>query len=187
LEKKNVTQLADSALSMGCAQAARLPAVEALVREYGPALIRFFERRTGNRAEAEDLSQEVFVRLAQHSGHTSVQHISAYVFQTARNLLQDKARYDASRGLGQQVSLENIVETGEGIPAERVYDGERALARTLEALQELPPKCRQVFLLHRFEGKTYRQIAKAFGISVSGVEKQIMRALLHLQRRIGPR
>ena len=53
------------------------------------------------------------------------------------------------------------------------------------ALAKLKPKTRAIFLLHRREGLTYAQIAVEAGLSVSGVEKQMMKAIAHIDRELG--
>jgi RNA polymerase sigma-70 factor (ECF subfamily) len=57
------------------------------------------------------------------------------------------------------------------------------LERVLEVLDELPPKCRTTFLLHRFEGLSYSQIARRLGVSRSAIEKQMMHVIQILADR----
>src|SRR5688500_7184505 len=66
-----------------------------LSREFRPALMAFFLRRIKNHAEAEDLTQEVFVRLARQNDQ-EIENASAFIFHIASNLLRDKIRRSKS-------------------------------------------------------------------------------------------
>ena len=71
-----------------------------------------------------------------------------------------------------------------GLSIDQVAQDTRISPRFLEALDQLPPRCRQVFLLQRYDDLTYTSIAKRLSISVSAVEKHMMRALLHFQAQL---
>lgn len=74
----------------------------ALSRRFRPALMAYFVRRLRNHAEAEDLTQEVFLRLAQREAG-SVEAPERYMFRTAANLLADRARRNKARANGLEV------------------------------------------------------------------------------------
>lgn len=157
--------------------------LEALDRRFRPALMAFFARRLGNRAEAEDLTQEVFVRLA--SSAERADHADAYVFQIAANLLTDRSRRVAVRG-----HYADAVKSSE---QQRVtpHDGERILLAkenlqiVVAALNELPQRTRDVFLLSRLERIPHAQLAEMFAISVSAIQQHIVKAAKHLAARTG--
>ena len=65
------------------------------------------------------------------------------------------------------------------------FDALEMLEAYEAALLKLKPKTRRIFLLHRREGLTYAQIAAEAGLSVSGVEKQMMKAIAHIDRALG--
>lgn len=153
-------------------------------REFRPALMAFFLRRSQSHSEAEDLTQEVFIRIASKSD-VSMRSAEAYVFQVAANLLRDrgrraKVRQDYAAGM----------RTVEGLGVEqldpyRVAAGREQLACLDAALADLPERTRQVFLLFRFENVSQRAIADGFGISISAVEKHLSRAMTHLIQELG--
>ncbi|MFP4166278.1 MAG: sigma-70 family RNA polymerase sigma factor [Opitutales bacterium] len=68
-------------------------------------------------------------------------------------------------------------------PAEAL-DTREAYGLLREAIRELPERCREAFVLHRFEGLRHRDIAKRLGISQSTVEKHIAAALVHLRHEL---
>ena len=61
--------------------------------------------------------------------------------------------------------------------------GKRKVEELNRALMELPERTRAIFLLHRFEGHKYSEMARQFGVSTSSVEKHMMEAIRHLKAR----
>jgi RNA polymerase sigma-70 factor (ECF subfamily) len=155
----------------------------ALLERLRPSLLRFFVRRSRSAADAEDLVQEVFVHLARHAGGEPIRYPERYVFRIATNVLRDGLRRGAVRRSGDHVSLQDIDEEAEAPSAERVYHGEKLLEQVLGVLDELTPKCRTTFLLQRFEGLSYSQIARRMGVSRSAIEKQMMHVIQVLSDR----
>ncbi|WP_417613421.1 RNA polymerase sigma factor [Parasphingorhabdus sp.] len=153
-------------------------------RDYRPALIAFFLRRTCNYAEAEDLAQEVFVRIASKD-HAAMRQTDAYIFQVAANLLRDRSRraqvrtdYAARLRLSDEFGIDPL-------DPHRITAGRQSLALLTSALAELPDRTRQIFMLFRYEQIDQRTIAESFGISVSAVEKHVHRAMANLIKALG--
>lgn len=162
-----------------CEQTGRDSLQQSLSARYRAPLMAFFNRRTGDYGEAEDLAQEVLVRVLQRNELGGVESPDAYVFKIARNLLNDRARRADVRQK-YQAELELREEGAEGLSAERVLQGKEELARALSALAELKEKTRDIFILSRLEGMKYREIADLYGMSVSGVEKHLIQAFAHI-------
>ena len=154
-------------------------------REYRNPLHAFFARRLGSDADLDDLVQEVFYRIFVLGRQDQLENPQAYVFQVAANLIRDRSRRAVTRSkMSRQLALENANRVEE-ISPERVLQGRQAISVLRAALEELPPRTRAVFLLHRFEGFKYREIAKRLGISPSSVEKHMMAAIKHVFARMG--
>jgi RNA polymerase sigma-70 factor (ECF subfamily) len=144
----------------------------------------FFLRRVGNHSEAEDLTQEVFVRLAR-SGGAQIREADAYIFRVATNLVRDRARRERVRA-EYVASFSTLDGIGiEALDPHRIAAGREALAQIMAALTELPERTRQIFLLFRYEQIDQRTIAESFGISVSAVEKHIHKAMAKLISSVG--
>jgi len=153
----------------------------------GP-LLRFFLRRIRDRAQAEDLTQEVLLRVLRSSDGELIANPQAYVFKAAANLLRDHRRRHVRNPILQALSLDELVaESGERLvedrSPERVLLGEATLEEALEALGELNELTRNVFILFRLENMQQKEIAALYGIGLSTVEKHVMRAMLHLTNR----
>jgi RNA polymerase sigma-70 factor (ECF subfamily) len=164
--------------------AAKVSDLVFLSREYRPALMAFFLRRVRDHSEAEDLTQEVFVRLTNHSGE-EVECSSAYVFQVASNLLKDRVRRYRTR-LDYRSSIGEIESHYvDQLDPHRVAAARDSIAAMCKALGELNDITRQVFVLYRLEGMNKAVIADSFGLSISSIEKHITKATVFLTRRFG--
>ncbi|HET7085586.1 MAG TPA: sigma-70 family RNA polymerase sigma factor [Rhizomicrobium sp.] len=156
------------------------------------ALMSYFLRRTGNRCEAEDLTQETFARLIGSSSFERADEANAFVFRVASNLLRDRAR-SARRRRKPESSLQIVavdeiaLELTEDRGPERVLIGRESLSQVLDSLGELGERTKSIFILFRLEGMKQKDIAALYGIGLSTVEKQVMAAMVHLARRFGPR
>jgi RNA polymerase sigma-70 factor (ECF subfamily) len=149
-------------------------------RAEAPRLARYFRSRIAAPDDASDLVQEAFARLAGLVGRGSLAHPAAYLQRIARNLV-----YDRSKRL--EVRLARFhVPIGEGVEpqvppqqADRI-EAEDVMRLYRQALSELPPKTAEVFMLHRVEDLTYREIGLRLGISVPTVQYHFARALAHI-------
>lgn len=158
--------------------------LQALANRFQQPLRSFFRKRVYDPQEADDLVQEVFVRLSQQGSKRSIENPEAYIFQMAANLLRDRARRSKSRMTALRELCHRSENRIEEISPERVLQGRQGLADVHRALAELPERTRVIFVLHRFEELRYSEIASRLGISVSGVEKQMMDAIRHLAVRV---
>tara|TARA_R110000782_G_scaffold268689_1_gene365575 strand:- start:110385 stop:110834 length:450 start_codon:yes stop_codon:yes gene_type:complete len=144
----------------------------------------FFSRRIANKSEAEDLTQEVFSRLAQ-ANEVSIKSPEHYVFQIAANLLRDRSRRAQVRfAYSEQKRMEDFRELDEIDPF-RITVGREHVSIIRTEIAKLPEKTRNIFVLYKFEDIDKAAIAGSFGLSVRMVEIHIRRALLILSERLG--
>ena len=136
-------------------------------------LHRLIYRIVGNRAVAEDVAQDVFVKLHDRAlGPTD----HGLLFRTAQNLALDHLRAQRVRDAHARTALPEQHIEDQPLP-DHVMDGRQRLHALLAALKALPPRTQQIFLLNRVDGLSQLQIAKVLGLSVSTVEKETIRAL----------
>lgn len=152
---------------------------------------RFLTSRLGSRDEAEDVLQELFLKLSRTDPSQKVQNPAAYLFRMALNLARDHRR-ERSRARARDsdwVAARYVMAGTEPVAdipsAESGYHAKQRLAAIREAIDELSPQCRRVFLLHKFEGLSHEDVARQVGISRSTVEKHMNTALKYLIRRLG--
>lgn len=158
--------------------------LERLHRTYRPALIRYFSRRTGSHAEAEDLTQELFIRLA-NSRTRTVTSAEAFLFQVAANLIRDRARREKVRA-DYRAAIQSIEGVGiDPFDPHRIAVSRDAIEALHQAIADLPEKTRRIFVLYRLENIDKQTIADSFHLSRSSVDKHISRALALLIDRMG--
>jgi RNA polymerase sigma factor (sigma-70 family) len=147
-------------------------------------LRRFVRRRVASREDAEDVIQEAYFRLLRYLADHEVENEEHLLVTAARNLAADSLRRRRTR---YQTAIDYAVITATEqncLTPEDELDIQQRLHHVADALALLPPRCREVFLLHRVDNLTYSQIAEHCGISVSTVEKHIARACLLMDARI---
>ena len=157
--------------------------MEALNHRFRPALLAFFLRRVENAAEAQDLTQEVFLRLVNVDRRT-VDSTEAFIFQIASNLLRDRHRRDRVRSEHQASVLAEEDAGLDVLDPSRHAASSQSLQQLLDALKELPEIVRSIFILYRIEHMDKREIARGFQISASTVDRQLARAMQHLTERL---
>ncbi|GKS56764.1 DNA-directed RNA polymerase sigma-70 factor [Nitrospira sp.] len=151
--------------------------IEDLFHRYREELTRRLFTMVHSRETAADLVQETYVRLLRLADTQPVEQPRALLHRIATNLAIDHLR--ASRnGLDLADSLDEATAVACEAPSqERDLLGKERFRLFLQSIEQLPPRCREAFLLHRVYGYSYREIAAQMGISDSGVEKLLMRAL----------
>lgn len=151
---------------------------ETLHRVEESRLRRFFMRRLRNREDAADATQETFVRLLDIAPRTVIENPQAYLFQIAKSVARassQRARRDRALFLA-DAQLEDHAEDAPG--PERVVQSRQSLLMMASAIEALPARCQEVFILSRLHGLANGEIAELLGISRNMVEKHIIKALL---------
>jgi RNA polymerase sigma-70 factor (ECF subfamily) len=155
------------------------------VRRYHNSLIHFLRQRLRSAEDANDVAQEAYIRMMQYQNSTAIRSPSSMLFRIAINVANDLGRSDQVRRVSDQCSLEAVDLVSDTPSPEREVSAIQELKLLREAIEDLPPKCRQVFLLSRMRRMTYPQIAAHCGISVKMVEKHISRALAVCMEKVG--
>lgn len=156
---------------------------QALVEEFRPALIHYFTRRIPAPEEAEDLAHDVFVRLIRRRTIGDIKALRGYVFETANNVLIDWTRRNRTRARSAHRPIDEDIPDNTVFETERVLLAKEEIRRVTASLLELPERTRTIFVLRRFEGMKYKDIADRLGLSLSTVEKHMQQATIHLLGR----
>ncbi|MFC3784641.1 RNA polymerase sigma-70 factor (ECF subfamily) [Sphingopyxis italica] len=158
--------------------------IEAIYSEHRPHITRFFRGRAPNQ-DVGDLVQEVFSRFASARGGLAalVEGPGAYLVKSARMLLAEYGRADGRRHRSQHDSFSDEHEGASDPHA--ALEARDVLRRAERAISRLSPLTREIFLMHRFEGLRYPEIARIKGISVKTVESHMTKALAAIKRARG--
>lgn len=143
-------------------------------------LIGYFRKRVRQQDDVHDLVQEVFLRLSNRGALTEIDNLRGYAFQVADSVLTDRQRRRTVRRADAHVELDPERVGEHELGPDRIVAGRNALKAALAALDQLPERTRTIFVLRRLEGLRYLEIAKRLGLSVSAIEKHMVRATLHL-------
>lgn len=147
-------------------------------------LTGYLTRRLGSAGAARDVVHDTYLRLQGLDTVPEIANPRAYLFRVADNIALDRLRADNRRGR-YFVDTEPDAEPACGTPsAEEALAQKQRVAILAEAIKELSPRQREVFLLHKFDGLSHAEIAKRLGLSKSMVEKHAMRALAHCRDRL---
>lgn len=151
--------------------------------EFGDRLRGFIARRVANEADAEDILQEVFLRI--HQRRDSVQHadrLGAWLFQVTRNAIADHYRGPARRrelvaGTTFELAVDQHDNAAHAVEAERESaQAQQELAACLRPMvKRLPAHYREAIVLVELEGLTQRDAAERLGLSVSGMKSRVQR------------
>jgi RNA polymerase sigma-70 factor (ECF subfamily) len=151
-----------------------------LLAAYGE-LRGYLVRRLGDPHAAADVAQASFEKALAYGGARSISAPRALLFQTARNLCVDRHRHEAAL---QVESFDAHADNWPELPApstsltpETALSNRQLVERVAAAIEALPPKCREAFMLHKLEGVPHHAIARKLGVSRSAVEKYVIRGM----------
>lgn len=153
----------------------------AFFKNHAKSLRNFLFYKYGNKDQAEDLTQEAFIKLWQNCASVPIEKAKSYLYTIANNSSLNEIKH-------QKVVLEyennfsgsdRTSENPEFILEEKQFKNK--LLKSIEGLNETQ---RIAFLMHRIDGKKYSEIAVELNISVKAVEKRIHLALVELRKTI---
>ena len=160
-------------------------AFDYLVEKYRRPMISFMYRMTHNQAVAEELAQEVFLRVYRsRQGYTATAKFTTWLYRIATNLAVNHARDTKHERPENQVNIdEPDEETGRtidvadsGLNAEQVILRRERLAAIRQQVEALPERQRMAVLMHKYQGMDYKQIAAVLKLSESATKSLLFRA-----------
>ncbi len=156
-----------------------------LYREHNQALIRFVMTRVDSEQEARDVAQEAYVRMLQLDSGGAISFLSGYLFKTAANIATDRLRHRAVR---RRTDTELAHEHHHWLqplqPLDAILEMREELQRIEQLVDELPPKCREAFYLHRLHDLSPPEIAARLGVTKRMVHHYLVRAMAFLRARL---
>jgi RNA polymerase sigma-70 factor (ECF subfamily) len=159
--------------------------VERLFGEHRAALQSFFRRRIRGKSDAQDLVQEVYLRMLRISDQEAIRKPVPYLYTVANNIVKEHALLERRLAASIDIDEAPAHEQLETLPA---FDGDldatqRAM-RLRVVLGQLRPKCRAAVVLRFTHGLSYRAVAAHLGVSPQMAKKYVAQALSHCRRRM---
>ncbi len=154
--------------------------LEEVYRTEAPRLSRYFRSRLRSGEETSDYVQEAFARLAKFMAGSPALSPGAYLQRIARNLLYDRAKRIEVRMAALHLPIAEGFEPAVDAEQSHRIEADDILRIYRRALNELPERTRDAFLLHRIEELTYREIGLKLAISIPTVQYHVARALAHI-------
>lgn len=165
------------------------PLLEAFLQKR-ESLLLFLAARTRSMSAAEDLIQDLYLKVASVESEVSVRAPVPLLYRMAANLMVDQVRsvQRASRRNGQWRMDTHAIVGGEDVtsdlPADEVVVAKERVRLLADAVAALPPKMGQAFRLHKLEGLSQADTARAMGVSVKMIEQHIQAAMANLTQRL---
>ena len=155
--------------------------LESLFREYFAPLNMFARKYVNDVDASKEIVQDVFVNLWNKRDAVDMNTpMKSYLFTSVRNRCLN---YIRDRKKIVQAPLESL-DLSQYLESRDFLEEEETLAGINRAFDSLPDKCRRIFMMSRFDGKKYREIAEELGISVKTVETQMSRGLKQLREKL---
>ena len=163
--------------------------IDVLYEKHGNELRRFLVSRLRNRTDIDDCIQETFFNVwRQEVRGTLREDTRGYLFTTAMNVARDICRRGRARKEAQHEPLSDHMDSIRSTDdADRLLSSREGLRLVEGELANLRPSARKVFLLHHVRQMSFDEIAGHLGISTRTVEREMARALAHLQAALGDR
>jgi RNA polymerase sigma-70 factor (ECF subfamily) len=156
-------------------------AFEVLFKTHYEALVKFTYKYLNNAEEAEEIVQETFYNLWKKSSEIKIQtSIKSYLYQAVRNSSLNAIKHKQV----QKKYIDHVEKNDTSLSTENHMELDELTAKINEAINQLPPKCKQVFELSRYEEKKYQEIADELGISIKTVENHMGKALSLLRKSL---
>ncbi|MCK9609237.1 MAG: RNA polymerase sigma factor [Methylomonas sp.] len=155
-----------------------------LIESHRDELLGFLLNRVNCPDIAADILQDAFFRLTQFESETKIHNPRAFLYKVVGNLAIDHLR-KTNREQTRHADETELADHADTAPSlERQLYSQQQLAHLKLAVSELPPRCREVFILHKFKHYPYSQIMRELGISENTVLKHIVKAMEYCRRRM---
>jgi RNA polymerase sigma factor (sigma-70 family) len=145
---------------------------------------RWLGRFVTDAADADDVIQEAYCRIAALESVAHIDSARAYLFQTARHIALEHIRRSRIVRIDSVTDIELLRIVDDGPSPERILAGSRQLEQVRALIEGLPSKCREIFVLRRVHGVSQKEIARELGVSENTVEMHAKRGLKMILRAL---
>jgi len=167
--------------------------ISEVVKREQSRLRNFIRRRVPDPLDAEDILQDVFYRLVEANRLLMpIEHVTGWLFRVARNRISDLFRKKEPENFSEinsadeddeSLQFEDLLPSPDAGP-EALYARNVMLGELERAVAELPKEQRDVFVAHEFDGRSFKELSAATGVSVNTLLSRKRYAVLHLRERL---
>jgi RNA polymerase sigma factor (sigma-70 family) len=169
----------EGAEACGASREDRSAALAEVARQHHAPLVRFLTQRTGSVEVAQEIAQDAYVKVLAVERQGSIASLASYLWRCALNLMTDHGR---RRGVRERFVQAVRAEAEQLAPsAETVVDARQRLEIIEQALEHLPARCLEAFILRVVQGLPFDEVGREMGISGRMAKIYVARALAHLQ------
>jgi RNA polymerase sigma-70 factor (ECF subfamily) len=162
----------------------RIAWFRATILPHQGALRGYFARRAPAQLDIDDITAEALVRCYSNPNWRSVVDGRRFLFKVAQNYILDEVRRQKIVRFEELTALQAELADESPLPDE-IAGARKDLEQLRRAIEQLPPRCRNVFILRRLHNLAPKEIAVQMGLSVSTVEKHLARAIVLLTGLVG--
>ena len=158
--------------------------ISEVYREHHQSLLAFLTFKLKSSSEANDIAQEAYARVLRHGLPEDIKCARAYVFKAANNLAINRLIERQRKREHLTVDPQDLnLPSSQPTPEEDAQYQEK-LQTIVNAVEELPQKCRKAFILYKFEFLEYKEVADRMNLTESMIRKYVLRGMRHCQHRL---
>ncbi|MGS2722633.1 RNA polymerase sigma factor [Porticoccus sp. GXU_MW_L64] len=162
-------------------KAGRLSAVSSSFIEHSSFLRRFLTKFLCNRQDIEDVMQEAYLRAYQAEKGKDIERPKAFLFEVAKNVALTELSRKSRQITDYIEEIDSAIQNENTASLEEEQEARQHLDLFCAAVAALPERRRKIYLLRKVHGLSHREIARREGISVSAVEKHLLKGVLFCQ------
>lgn len=156
--------------------------LEELYRDHSKRLVGYVYNFLRSENEAEEVAQEAFLKLHSVKNPEEITSHKAFLYRIAHNLAMNTLRRRKIVRFDTGIDMEEIeVESNEPLADQRL-SSKQEFKLFCDAVEQLPPKCRQAFTLRVIHKKSFKEVSQELGIAISTVEKHVLRGMRECQQ-----
>ncbi|MBW2368645.1 MAG: sigma-70 family RNA polymerase sigma factor [Deltaproteobacteria bacterium] len=158
--------------------------IGSIYEQYNAGLRKYLKRHLNSKEDVDDISQEVYLRIIKLCERNEIKPSLSLLCTIASNILIDRFRSQRLRQAQAHISTDEVQLKSPLPSPEEMLRSKEWVSELMDVLNSLGKDCRHAFILHRFKGLTYGEIAKKMGISKGMVSKHISYVLLKLDKKL---
>lgn len=155
-----------------------------LYQKHQHELVNYITRITLCHDTAEDIIQDSFIIFSRQITQQQIENPRAFLFRVAQNLAFDYLKHKKVVDKYAETQYPFLESTIDAPSIEHIMEQTQLSDTLKQIIDELPPRCRDAFILNKLHEMSYSEVAQHIGISESGIEKHIMKGLKHCRLRL---